>query len=59
MDWKEASMDELWKNHVRLGQETEALRRRWLEEEVYTKVRELRRAHDFMTYIDLCVLVPI
>jgi hypothetical protein len=52
-------LDDLWEDHVRSGREIETLRHRWFEEEVYTKVRELRRGHDFMTQIDIDVLVPI
>ncbi len=59
MDWQGPNMDELWEDYVRSGRETEALKRLWLEEEIYAKVRELRRGHDFMTHIDIRVLVPI
>ena len=43
MDRRDTSIDELWEDQVRASQETDALRHRWLEEEIYTKVRELRR----------------
>jgi uncharacterized C2H2 Zn-finger protein len=59
MDWQGPNMDELWEDYVRSSRKTEALRGLWLEEEIYAKVRELRRGHDFMTHIYIRVLVPI
>jgi hypothetical protein len=59
MDWQDPSIDELWEECVKSAGETDALRRQWLEKEIYPKVRELRRGHDFMTHVEILVVVPI
>ena len=55
----EYSTDDLWKQSVEESGEREAAARRWLESEVYPKLRELRHGFDHLTYVEIRVQVPI
>ena len=59
MDRQDPSIDELWEECVKSAGRDDAFRRQWLEKEIYPKVRELRRGRDFMTNVEILVLVPI
>lgn len=52
------SIDEILE-HVRKSGEGDAFLRQWLEKEIYTTLRELRADTNFMTHIDLWVVVPL
>jgi hypothetical protein len=52
------SIDEILE-HVRESGEGDAFLRPWLEKEIYTTLREWRADANFMTHIDLWVVVPL
>ncbi len=54
-----SEMMEIWEQFVRDAPRLEAQLRPWIQNEVYKKIRDLREGQDFLTHVDISVIVPI